>query len=157
MLTWREARTSHNAAQLLLQEYFRERALTFPAEQGQYRTVFPHEEQFVPPAGVFLIASLAGEDIGCGGIRMLEGTASATVRFEIKHVYLRPAARGHGYGRALLAELEARARAFGAGQVVLDTNLSQVAAAHLYSVTGYHEIAPYNSNANATTWFAKSL
>jgi GNAT superfamily N-acetyltransferase len=161
MAVWREVATTEESAQALLGEYFRERALSFPAEQGHYRTVFPDPAHFVPPAGVFLIASVEegerGVDIGCGGVRSVPASPDGGIRYEIKHLYLRPSARGKGYGRTLLAELEARAAGFGAREVVLDTNVSQVAAAHLYLVSGYREIPPYNSNANATTWFAKEL
>lgn len=162
MVVWREVATTEESAQTLLGEYFRERALSFPPAQGHYRTVFPDPAQFVAPAGVFLIASLDGSesgdpDIGCGGIRSVAPSPDGDIRYEIKHLYLRPGARGQGYGRRLLVELEARAIAFGAREVVLDTNVSQAAAAHLYAASGYREIPPYNSNANATTWFAKSL
>lgn len=162
MVSWRAVATTDDAARALLDEYFRERALTFPPQQGRYHTALPHPEDFVPPAGLFLIASVESgaadrelQDIGCGGIRALP--ASGDGRFELKHLYLRPHARGHGYGRALLTELEARARSFGARELVLDTNVSQAAAAHLYAASGYRQIAPYNQNPNATTWFAKTL
>ena len=150
------------AAHALLAEYFGARALSFPADQGEYRTVFPSPEQFVPPRGVFLVVEgedLAGDaaDVGCGGIRRLDDAADGTVRYEVKHLWLQPHTRGSGLGRALLAELERRAREFGAAVVVLDTNESQEAAASLYRSSGYLEVPPYNSNANATNWFAKRL
>ena len=161
MVAWREVATTEESAQTLLGEYFRERALSFPPEQGHYRTVFPDPAHFLAPAGVFLIASL---DDGAGDPRhrmrrhpVRPPSPEGDIRYEIKHLYLRPRARGKGYGRTLLAELEARATGFGAREVVLDTNVSQAAAAHLYVASGYREIPPYNSNANATTWFAKRL
>lgn len=164
MVTWRAVATTDDAAQALLGEYFRERALSFPPEQGTYHTAFPHPEDFVPPAGVFLIASIGRQkpgglsvDIGCGGIRTVPASADGAIRFELKHLYLRQQTRGAGHGRTMLAELEARARGFGAREVVLDTNVSQAAAAHLYAASGYREVAPYNANPNATTWFAKIL
>ena len=40
--------------------------------------------------------------VGCGGFRMLDAT-----RAEVKHLYLRDAVRGRGWGGLLLAELEA--------------------------------------------------
>ena len=169
MGTWREASVDEPAAHALLAEYFAARAESFPASQGEYRTVFPAPEQFVPPRGVFLVVEgedLAGDaaDVGCGGIRRLDdaapglGQPSPTeLRYEVKHLWLQPHTRGTGLGRALLAELERRAREFGAAVVVLDTNESQAAAASLYRSSGYVEIPPYNSNANATNWFAKRL
>ncbi len=161
MASWREVPVDDDAALALLTEYFSARAEDFPASQGQYRTLFPSVDQFVPPRGVFLLVEgedLAGEaaDVGCGGIRSLDlGDGVAT--FEVKHLWLQPHTRGLGLGRALLADLEARARSFGGERLVLDTNESLEAAGRLYRSSGFSEVAPYNDNANATTWFAKQL
>jgi len=152
MTRWREAGVDEPAAHALLAEYFASRAASFPASMGEYRTVFPAPEQFVPPHGVFLVVEEHGMDVGCGGIRQL-----GPGRFEVKHLWVQPPARGTGLGRRLLAELESRARELGALETVLDTNASQAAAAALYRSTGYVEIEPYNDNANATHWFAKRL
>jgi GNAT superfamily N-acetyltransferase len=62
-----------------------------------------------------------------------------------------------GLGKALLAELERRAREFGATEVVLDTNAALVEAGGLYRSAGYAEVEPYNDNPNATHWFRKEL
>jgi ribosomal protein S18 acetylase RimI-like enzyme len=162
MVHFRETSVTDEAAQALLTEYFGSRELTFPAAQGKYRPTFPTPGQFVPPLGVFLVVE--GEDrdgeaadVGCGGIRRLETAVNRPVRFEVKHLWLEPHTRGLGYGRALLQELERRAVEFGAQQLVLDTNDSLTAAGGLYRSSGFVEIAPYNDNPNATTWFAKSL
>lgn len=79
------------------------------------------------------------------------------VRYEVKHLWIQPRMQGRRLGRALLTELERRARAFGATEVVLDTNASLVAADNLYRSSGYDEIEPYNDNPNATHWFRKNL
>ena len=78
-------------------------------------------------------------------------------RAEVKHLYLRDAVRGRGWGGLLLAELERQAAAFGATEAVLDTNADLEAAGRLYRAAGYREIAPYNDNPNATLWFHKQL
>ncbi|PJJ72532.1 ribosomal protein S18 acetylase RimI-like enzyme [Diaminobutyricimonas aerilata] len=161
MATWREAAVTDDAALALLTEYFSARAQEFPADLGEYRTVFPDPAQFVPPRGVFLIVEgddIAGEaaDIGCGGIRELPVDGDAR-RFEVKHLWIQPHARKRGLGRALLAELERRAREFGATELVLDTNASLEAAGALYRSSGYAEVPPYNDNPNATHWFRKPL
>ncbi len=162
MATWREANVTDDAALALLTEYFSSREQSFPSSSGEYRTVFPSPEQFVPPTGVFLIVEgedLAGEaaDVGCGGIRRLEDPASGAVRYEVKHLWIQPHLRGLGLGKALLAELERRAREFGGTEVVLDTNAALVEAGGLYRSSGYEEVAPYNDNPNATHWFRKVL
>jgi len=161
MVSWREVAVDDLAAQSLLTEYFASRALGFPPEQGEYRVVTPTPAQFVPPRGIFLVVEgedLAGEaaDVGCGGIRRLEEFEDE-VTFEVKHLWLQPHVRGGGNGRALLQELQRRAVDLGAERLVLDTNASLEAAGGLYRASGYREIPAYNDNANATTWYAKSL
>lgn len=161
MVSWREVAVDDLAAQSLLTEYFASRAQGFPAEQGEYRVIPPKAEEFTPPRGVFLVVEgedLAGEaaDVGCGGIRQLD-LDDGEITFEVKHLWLQPQVRGGGNGRALLQELERRAIALGARRLVLDTNASLTAAGGLYRASGYLEVAPYNDNQNATTWYAKSL
>lgn len=160
MVTWRETQTTDAAAHALLTEYFTSRELGFTG--GTYTTTFPDPDRFVPPRGVFLVVEgedLAGEpaDVGCGGIRRIDDGADGAVRFEVKHLWLQPHTRGLGYGRALLAELERRAREFGATELVLDTNNSLEAAGGLYRSAGFVNVEPYNDNPNATDWYAKSL
>jgi GNAT superfamily N-acetyltransferase len=148
----------------LLTQYFSDRESSFPSAQGTYRTAFPAPEEFVPPRGVFLLVSEDGTSpdgtvsfTGCGGIRRIADSAENAVRYEIKHLFLQPAARGRGWGRALLEELERRAREFGAEEVVLDTNASLEAAGVLYTRSGYDDVPPYNDNPNATNWYRKRL
>lgn len=143
------------AAQLLT-EYFAERAEGFPG--GGYRVALPDPALFEPPAGVFVLANDDhGDALGCGGVKRLSPDPDGRERFEIKHLYLRPNARGTGAGRRLLAELEARAAELGATMTVLDTNASLTAAGSLYRSSGYTETAPYNDNPNATHWYRKEL
>ena len=160
MVTWRETQTTDAAAHALLTEYFTSRELGFTG--GTYTTTFPDPDRFVPPRGVFLVVEgedLAGEpaDVGCGGIRRIDDGADGAVRYEVKHLWLQPHTRGLGYGRALLAELERRAREFGATELVLDTNNSLEAAGGLYRSAGFVNVEPYNDNPNATDWYAKRL
>ena len=158
MVVWKESRVDAPAAHELLTEYFDSRAAGFPVTQGRYRTIFPAPEDFIEPRGVFLVAvDESNTLIGCGGIRRLESGGIDGHRYEVKHLYLRPAARGRGLGRALLAQLECRARDFGATELVLDTNASLEAAGGLYRSSGYNDIVHYNDNPNATNWYRKVL
>ncbi|CAN5225075.1 hypothetical protein BH11ACT5_BH11ACT5_15420 [soil metagenome] len=139
------------SAHALLTEYFDYRAQTFPNPAG-YVTKYPQPEQFLRPEGVFVVVSLDGADVGCGGIRSL-----GSGRFEVKHLWLRPSVQGHGLGRVLLAELERLAVELGATELVLDTNASLEAAGGLYRSSGYVDVEPYNDNPNATDWYRKVL
>ena len=150
MPVFRPAAVDEPAVRELLDEYFAMRAETF--EGGAYQTSRPDPARFTPPAGVFLLVEDDEGPVGCGGVRMLEPT-----RGEVKHLYLRTRARGRGWGRELLAELEARAVGLGARVVVLDTNATLEAAQGLYRTSGYRDVAPYNDNPNATHWFSKPL
>jgi GNAT superfamily N-acetyltransferase len=141
----------------LLDAYFAERSATFPPAQGAYAPSYPQDAQFTPPAGVFLVVVDDGADIGCGGVRRIQRGEEGLIRFEVKHLWLRPGARGRGLGRMLLRELEGRAIGFGAQEAVLDTNASLEAAGGLYRASGYDEIGPYNVNPNATQWYRKRL
>jgi GNAT superfamily N-acetyltransferase len=164
--SFRETSVDDPAAHTLIAEYFAMRAETFPADLGDYHAAFPIAAAFTPPAGVFLVVVEEGQDVGCGGIKRVPVPEAAGVpsspgggvlRYEIKHLWIQPRMQGRHLGRALLTELERRARSFGATEVVLDTNASLVAAGNLYRTSGYDTIAPYNDNPNATHWYRKSL
>lgn len=157
-MLFREVDVESAAALTLLDSYFTERAAGFPAEQGEYHPTYPTSGQFTPPAGVFLIVEDDGEVIGCGGVRRIQRRPDThEVRYEIKHLWLAPAARGRGAGRRLLEELERRAIGYGAEELVLDTNASLEAAGGLYRSSGFTEIEPYNANPNATHWYGKRV
>ena len=142
---------SDATAHALLAEYFDYRKSTFPSAAG-YVTTFPSPETFTGPRGLFLVVTLDGRAVGCGGVRSLNDD-----RFEAKHLWLQPTARRRGLGRALLSELERLAADLGATEIVLDTHSSLAAAGALYRSSGYVEIEPYNDNPNATHWYAKLL
>lgn len=103
-----------------------------------------------PPHGRWLVAYLDGQPVGCGGLKRIEERAG-----EIKRIYVVPAARGSGVARALLARLEAAARAAGYEVVRLDTGPKQEASVALFTSSGYEPIGDYNGNPVAAYWFEK--
>jgi DNA-binding MarR family transcriptional regulator/GNAT superfamily N-acetyltransferase len=143
---------THADARRCIDEYFAE--LDRRSESGfdpaASASAEPHELR--PPAGVFLLAYLRGEPVGCGG---LKHHADATS--EIKRLWVADSARGLGIGRRLLAELEDRASRHGARAVRLDTNRNLTEAIAMYRGTGYVEIPPFNHNPFAHHWFEKDL
>jgi GNAT superfamily N-acetyltransferase len=100
-------------------------------------------ELFVPPAGVFVVARLDGEPVGCAGIRRLDDE-----RCELKRMYVADEARGRGVARARLARLEDEARALGYRQLWLETGTAQPEAIGLYESAGYEPIANYGAYAD---------
>lgn len=163
MVDFRAVPVTDAAAQVLLTDYFAARAASFPGGPDAYRTVLPDPARFVPPRGVFLVVrDDAGVDAGCAGIRLLDplgGTrhGAGVTRFEVKHLWVHPDARSAGLGAKLLEELEIRARAFGASELVLDTHEAQESAGRLYRRHGFVSVTAYNDNPNATHWYAKNL
>lgn len=105
-----------------------------------------------PGDGVMLLARLRGEPVGCGIVKRVDAATA-----EIKRLWVAAAARGHGLGRRLLAELERRARDGGAKVVRLDSNRTLVEAIALYRATGYVEVPAFNREPHAHHWFEKPL
>jgi ribosomal protein S18 acetylase RimI-like enzyme len=88
-----------------------------------------------PPRGALLLSP--GQ--GCVALRPLD-----TRTAEMKRLYVRPAARGTGLGRALAEAAVARARELGFERLCLDTIAARMeAAVALYRSMGFEEIPPY--------------
>ncbi|MFK0192252.1 GNAT family N-acetyltransferase [Kitasatospora sp. NPDC090308] len=157
-------------ARLLLTEYQAEvrRRWSGPPPAG----ALPAEEApadlelTAPRGGVFLLARLDGRPAGCAGVRTLAAdpadpgaptVSGAPGSAELKRLYVRPSARGHGLGRALLAAAEDAARALGRTRLRLDTMAEFAEARALYTAAGYADIPPYNTNPYAAHWLEKAL
>jgi DNA-binding MarR family transcriptional regulator/GNAT superfamily N-acetyltransferase len=110
----------------------------------------PHELRL--PAGAFLLATLRGEAVGCGALK-LHGEAPC----EIKRMWVAEPARGLGLGRRLLVELERLAVEHGATIAHIETNHVLVEAMALYRSAGYVEVAAFNAEPFADHWLEKRL
>ena len=139
-------------ARWCLEQYYATLADRFEAGFERERALPAGAEEMSPPRGVFLVARLHGEPIGCGG---LKGSADAPP--DVKRMWVAPRARGLGLGRRLLRELESHARASGARSVRLETNGSLTEAIALYRSSGYVEVPAFNDEPHAHLWFEKRL
>lgn len=111
--------------------------------------------KYAPPKGDLLLAhSDFGESLGCVGLRPL-GIAGAC---ELKRLYVRPAARGTGVGRALATSLLERATALGYREAMLDTLPWMNSAIALYRALGFTPTPPYWDNqVPGILYFGKQL
>jgi GNAT superfamily N-acetyltransferase len=112
------------------------------------------EEQVTGGSGVFLVAALDGEPVGCGALRRLDdGTG------ELKRMFVAPEARRLGVGRGILDELEQRARALGLRRLVLETGDRQHEATEMYERAGFGRIPCFGEyvHSSASICMEKSL
>ena len=105
--------------------------------------------------GAFLSAYLNDVAVGCGAVRRLDETTA-----EIKRMYVDPAVRGRGIGRALVEALEREARLVGLTTIALETGTRLASAIKVYEAMGYTYIplfGEYLSSPNTSLCFGKSL
>jgi GNAT superfamily N-acetyltransferase len=105
-----------------------------------------------PPFGLFVIATLGDDVVGCGALLWIDDVTA-----EIKRMWVDSGRRGIGLGKRLLGNLEAEARSSGRSRVVLDTNESLAEAISMYRALGYGAIERYNDNPYAHHWFEKTF
>jgi GNAT superfamily N-acetyltransferase len=110
-------------------------------------------DEMVPPHGAFLVGYEDGRAVAIGGLRPLDEDGVC----EIKRMYVLPAARSRGAGRALLAALEQVARELGYERVRLDAGPAQDHSIALFAKTGYAEVPKYNANHIAVYFGEKRL
>ena len=95
-------------------------------------------EKLIAQGVAFFIVRKDGQAAGCGGVQIFpEGYA------ELKRIYVRPAFRGRGLAKLLIAHLEEHARSHGILLMRLETGPAQVEANGLYVRLGYQLTGPF--------------
>ncbi len=89
-------------------------------------------DEVAPGRGAFVVAYRADDPVGCGAIRRIDDDVA-----EIKRMYVVPEARGARLAAAILAALEAEARALAVARLVLETGERQPEAIALYRRAGF--------------------
>ena len=143
---------SNPAAEHCLREYFAELGHRLDAGFDPGLSISADHDDLRPPAGLFLIATLRADPVGCGALKFHDGEPA-----ELKRMWVAESVRGLGIGRRLLGELERRAAAGGAPAVRLETNKALTEAIALYRASGYREVGAFNSEPYAHHWFEKQL
>ena len=106
------------------------------------------------PRECYLVARQRGDAVGCGAVRCIDETTA-----EIWRMFVTRPARRAGVARALLARLEAQARALGYRHLVLETGIDQRPAIALYRSAGWRRIAGWGPHAvdTGSACFGKTL
>ena len=108
-------------------------------------SLYPAESNHLDPIEVlegsdvtFLAAFVGGEAVGCGAVKRMPGRYG-----EIKRVFVDPAARRRGVGRAMMEALETDLLTHGIDLARLETGVRQPEALALYEHSGYVRIPPF--------------
>ena len=109
--------------------------------QGFDRELAGLPGDYARPRGRLYLALSGGRPVGCAALRPLFHRDA-----EMKRLYVRPAMRGSGLGRALALRIIEDARALGYDSLKLDTLPQMKAAQRLYQDLGFTDTAPYNDN-----------
>jgi ribosomal protein S18 acetylase RimI-like enzyme len=141
-----------DAARSCLRQYFAELDERFDAGFDPAASLRSDPDAMRLPAGLFLVATLHGDPIGCGALKF-HGRRPA----ELKRMWVAPDSRGLGVGRRLLTELERHAAEHGIRTIRLDTNKTLVEAIAMYRSAGYREVDAFNAEPYAHHWFEKQL
>jgi ribosomal protein S18 acetylase RimI-like enzyme len=96
---------------------------------------------YAPPEGRLLLALHQGQLAGCVALRKFENGVC-----EMKRLFVRPAFRRQGIGRALAGRVIDEARTAGYSRMRLDTLARMTAAVALYESLGFRHIDPYRPN-----------
>ena len=127
---WEQVRNLFRQYQAELPPQYRARSLE--AELAQLPGVY------APPKGRLLLATVAGQPVGCVGLRPFpqDGTC------EMKRLYVRPTFRGEEAGKRLVEHVVQQACALGYTRLRLDTHPPTMqAAVALYRKLGFREVA----------------
>src|ERR1700683_4358643 len=140
------------AARRAVRAYIAELSYRFEDGFDPARGISATDGEVSLPAGLFLLATLYAEPVGCGVLKF-HPDASA----HLKRMWVAREVRGLGLGRRLLAELEAQAAAHGVRTLQLETHHALTEAIGLYRTAGYREVPAFNDEPYAHYWFEKTL
>ncbi len=108
-----------------------------------------------PPAGAVLMALAETQVAGCVLLQPVDANAA-----EVRRLYVRPAMRGQGIGRALMQTLIEHARNAGHSTLRLETLETMREARALYYALGFAEIAawrPPHSEQDRTIFLSRQI
>jgi putative acetyltransferase len=99
------------------------------------------QQVYSPPQGCIILAKQNGQTLGCIALKPIGEDIC-----EMKRLYVRPEARGMGWGRKLVEELIRFAKESAYKSMKLDTVSKLKEAIALYRSVGFIETSPYVFN-----------
>lgn len=118
----------------LLHDGERYSASLYPAESNH---ILPVEALRADNVRFVVARDECGAVVGTGALVLFDGWA------EVKRMWVVPSERGKGVSKAILGDLEARARGAGVRLLRLETGVKNDAALALYSRAGFTRCAPF--------------
>jgi putative acetyltransferase len=109
-----------------------------PPEHCHHMSV---EEMAGADTTVFAARSGQGELVACGALRRHRRDAQGVIG-EVKRMFTRPQAQGHGIAGRVLEHIEGLARSEGIGRLVLETGDRHHAAWRVYERAGFTRCGP---------------
>jgi GNAT superfamily N-acetyltransferase len=125
---------SPDAMQLISELDAHLNAIPYPPESRHALSI----EKLLREGVAFFVARYAGEPAGCGGVKLF-----GTEYGEVKRMYVRPAHRGLGLGKAILDRLAEHARERQVSVLRLETGIYQTEAIGLYERYGFRRRLPF--------------
>lgn len=120
----------------LMEEYWAAFDLS-PCFQGFAQELAELPGAYAPPAGALLLARVGDAVVGVVALRPMAPDGNEDGAGEMKRLYVRPAFRGRGIARELVAAVLSEARARGYRVLRLDTLDRMAAARQLYAQLGF--------------------
>lgn len=128
-----------DAVRSIFTEYVR--SATVSLEFQDYAAEFASlPGKYAPPQGRLLLAWRDGRVVGCAALRPVDPATG-----EMKRVYVRPAARGTGLGRRLVARIVEEARNAGYARICLDVLPEFEVATRIYESLGFADAERWRS------------
>lgn len=135
----------------LMLHFYKEVLKAFETEGGPVlspedlaRDSIQNLDKLLPPEGRLALArGRSGRLLGCGAMRRIRQDA-----VEMKHMFVRPEAQGHGLGRRLFEMRLEEAKVMGCRTVYVDTAKGNRVMLSMYEKHGFQYIPRYPENAN---------
>ncbi len=101
-------------------------------------------EKLIREGVAFFVLRHDAAPAGCGGVQFYAVDTDQPYG-ELKRMFIRPAFRGQGLSKLLLAHLAAYTRQHGITRLRLETGIHQTAAIRLYEGFGFQPIPPFGA------------